>query len=116
MEAEDKDESEAASKKKRRSEAALALRVPTGAFDECDDEGEEEATFQTRSKVTWTDESKPKKMQGTVGHPLVRLRTKTSEESLDSRHVTPDRPTTKPASPGSRSSGASIKSSDQFNA
>ena len=118
-EAEDKDESapeiSAAAKKKRKNDMALALRVPTKAFQECDDEGEEEANLNKKpSKATWTEEpKKPKKMEGKVGHPLVRLRTKTSEESLDSRHVTPDRPTTKPASPGS--SGTS-RSSEKFNA
>lgn len=119
-EAEDKDESapeiSAAAKKKRKNDMALALRVPTKAFQECDDEGEEEEANLNKkpSKATWTEEPKnPKKMEGKVGHPLVRLRTKTSEESLDSRHVTPDRPTTKPASPGS--SGTS-RSSEKFNA
>jgi len=117
-EAEDKDESapeiSAADKKKRKNDMARALRVPTKAFEECGDEGEEEANLKKKpSKATWTEEpEKPKKMQGKVGHPLVRLRTKTSEESLDSRHVTPDRPTTKPASPGS--SGTSRSS--EFNA
>ena len=47
--------------------------------------------------------AKYKKMEGEVAHPLVRLRTKTSEEELLA-HVTPDRRTQKPMSPSASAS------------
>lgn len=112
-EGEDPSDSSTTKGKGKKEKVARLPTVPSTGFDGCDDEGEEEEAAplkRKRSKVTWTEH--PKKMQATVGeHPLVRLRTKTSEESLDN-HVTPDRPTTKPASPGSGTS----TSSHQFSA
>ena len=67
------------------------------AHTEIDEEEERDPVADQEGDAK--NRGKSKKQVGAVAYPLVRLRTKTSQDSLNSDFVTPERHTQKPTSP-----------------
>ena len=96
--------------KKEKAEKARALAGPC-PWEDCSDTGESVADLSLKRASKSEHNSKQcKKMEAQVGYPFVRLRTKTSEESLG-QHVTPNRPTKKPSSPAPSSTSSGTPAS-----